>query len=221
MFLAIALLGSKASAATLADAFGPLPPADQRCIVDVSVTEGATSIGWRVATRGSDTMAVSTTLAAGKRQAVLQSAGATWFQTEGMGKAMRVGLAQRLLGQLSIGDMVDPRLIAGWQVTGTRADGTLDAVATPGSSSSFAKAEFTLSGGRLATARFYAPSGALVRSAAYTFDATRLTRVDVTDVAHPTRPTVLALGPATCSVVAWTVASDTLMVSALGLLAAP
>lgn len=211
----------------LATAFGPPPPPDQRCIVDVSVKDGATTMGWRVVTLGADTVAVSTTLAVGRRQAVLESGGATWFQTETMGKAMRIGLAQRMMGRLSAADVIDPRLVAGWQVTSAPASGTagtIAATARPGAGLAFARAEFEVAAsGLLTTARFYAPSGSLLRTAGYTFAAgpggapARLVSVSVSDTGHAGAVT-LSLGAPVCTAAPLTVTPDTLWTTALTLL---
>lgn len=220
VLLSLALAPSSASASALTDAFGAPPPADQRCTVDVAVKDAKASIGWRVVTQGADTLAVSTTLLAGHRQAVLESGGATWFQTETMGKPMRVGLAQRLLGQLSIADVIDPRLVAGWTVGSIPAKGqagVISATATPGAGLAFARAEFDVAAsGLLSAARFYGPSGALVRSATYTFSGGRLSSVTVVDAARGS--TLLALGAPTCTSSPLGVTPDTLLATALSLL---
>jgi putative ABC transport system permease protein len=218
----------------LANAFGPPPTPDQRCIVDVSVRDGATTMGWRVVTHGADTLAVSTTLAVGRRQAVLESGGATWFQTESMGKAMRIGLAQRMMGRLSAADVIDPRLVAGWQVTSAGSPSTAPALSTagvitatarPGAGLAYARAEFELAAsGLLTTARFYAPSGSLLRSATYTFEPSggrtapaRLLSVSVSDTGHAGAVT-LSLGVPACTATPLTVTPDTLWTTALTLL---
>jgi len=221
VLLAMALGPSSASASALTDAFGAPPPADQRCTVDVAVKDTQSSIGWRVVTQGADTLAVSTTLLAGHRQAVLESGGATWFQTETMGKPMRVGLAQRLLGQLSIADVIDPRLVAGWTVASAPSKGqpgVIAATATPGAGLAFARAEFDVSAtGLLSSARFYGPSGSLVRSATYTFTWGRLTSVTVVDAAR-SGSTLLSLDAPTCTATPLQVTPETLLATALSLL---
>ncbi len=224
VLLAIAAGPSPARAAesgALTSAFGPPPPADQRCTVDVAVKDTQSSIGWRVVTQGADTLAVSTTLLVGHRQAVLETGGATWFQTETMGKPMRVGLAQRLLGQLSIADVIDPRLASGWTVATTPAPGqpgVITATATPGSGLAFARAEFDVAAtGLLSGARFYGPSGNLVRSATYTFAGGRLSSVSVADASHA-GATVLSLGTAACTKTPLGVTPDTLLATAISLL---
>lgn len=98
----------------------PADSSNQRCIVDVRIAEpGKPPSNWRLATHGDDRLVVSTSLAAGRRQAVLEQrgeAGGTWFHTEAMAEPLRIGLAQRLLGPISVGDVLDPRGADGWDM---------------------------------------------------------------------------------------------------------
>jgi ABC-type lipoprotein release transport system permease subunit len=209
------------SAWLLTRAFGAAPPAHSRCIVDVTVSEsGRAGVGWRVATYDADTLAVSTTLPEGRRQAVLGQSGATWFQTEGMAKPMRVGLAQRVMGSLSIADVIDPRQAAGWTATGERnGAGFTTVMAAGGPGVSYARAEFDLdASGRVTVARFYGSAPAPLRTAHYTWVGSALTAVQVLDAARPTAPTAMAVTAPRCAAAPWAVTPDTLMGAAQALL---
>ncbi len=208
-----------------ADRAGALP-AGQRCVVDLSVHDlsvhddgGVT--GWRVALSGADALVVSTTLAEGRRQAVLQRGTETWFQTEAMRGPMRVGAAQRLTGQLNVGDLLAPRLAATWEpvaLARTATGATVTATARPGAGAAWAGAELDLdTKGVLRSARFYAPSGRLMRTATWRWEGATLRGLDVVDPLRAEARTRVDLSAPRCAAVAWSVAPETLLARAIGL----
>lgn len=208
---------SSALAASLV--LGTPLPADQTCVVDVTVAD-STPMSWRVATQTDQTLAVSTSLPEGKRQAVFQTSDATWFQTEGMARPMRVGLAQRVLGQLSIADVIDPRQAAGWEVV-SESPTSVVAVAREGSGLAYAKAEFERANAKVSTGRFYGASGTLMRTVSYLWRGDSLATVAVTDVSRPNSPTRISISAPRCDTTPLVVSETTVMSAALSLLGTP
>jgi putative ABC transport system permease protein len=199
-----------------ADAAGVLP-SGQRCVVDLTVTDAAGATGWRVAMAGTDTLVVSTSLAPGRRQAVLQRGAEGWFQTEAMRAPMRVGAAQRLTGQLAVGDLLTPRLASTWApvslVRGALFT-TVTATALPGAP--WAKAELDLDADHLRAARFYAISGKQVRAATWTWDGAALRALAVVDGTTGATSRVDLSAPR-CAATPLVVTPDTLLPIALAL----
>ncbi|MDP2311921.1 MAG: FtsX-like permease family protein [Pseudomonadota bacterium] len=201
-------------------------PAGQRCVLDVTITDPAGVTGWRVARTGTDALVVSSTLAAGRRQAVLQRGADTWFQTEAMRAPMRVGAAQRLTGQLSVGDLLAPRLGDVWDpvglARGAQPNGatiTVTANARPGAGAAWASADLDLdASGLLRGGRFYAPSGKLLRTATWRWEGRALRGVDVLDPTRADAHTVVALSTPRCAASAAAVAPETLLAAGLALL---
>ena len=199
-----------------ADAAGVLP-SGQRCVVDLTVTDAAGATGWRVAMAGTDTLVVSTSLAPGRRQAVLQRGAEGWFQTEAMRAPMRVGAAQRLTGQLAVGDLLTPRLASTWApvslVRGAPFT-TVTATALPGAP--WAKAELDLDADHLRAARFYAISGKQVRAATWTWDGAALRALAVVDGTTGATSRVDLSAPR-CAATPFVVTPETLLPIALAL----
>lgn len=184
--------------------------ASDRCRLDVSVHEGPNALDWRIAAEGSNTLAVTTNRGIGKRQAVLRRGRDTWFQTEKMAHPLKVGLSQRVDGQLSLADIVDPRQLAGWDTLSVNGE-TTSALARADSGLPYHTAEFDRTNGLIRAARFYGPSGSLVRGTAYRYEGERLLEVVVTDAAHPHSPIELYLTPTVCTLGTLTSTPETMM----------
>lgn len=204
------LLAQADAAATLAG----------RCVVELDITEGTTASHWRAALQGGDALVVSTSLAEGRRQAVLRRGADTWFQTEAMANPMKVGASQRLAGSLSPGDLLAPRLVETWAPAGpVRAEGTSLVVPVTGrAGAAWPRADLVLSAGHLARATFYAPSGQVARTAAWTWEGSSLRALLVEDPARKTQARV-ALGAPRCGPAAAAVEPGGLLAAARQLLA--
>ena len=198
-----------------ADAAGAL---SGRCVVDLDIVEGATRSSWRAALQGGDALVVSTSLPAGRRQAVLRRGTDTWFQTEAMGTAMKVGASQRLAGSLSPGDLLAPRLAETWTPSGpVRADGSTQVVPVRGKPGApWPTAELGFTGGHVVRATFFAPSGQAARTAAWTWDGASLRGLEVQDPSRGTRASV-TLGAPRCGPAAAAVEPTGLLKAALAL----
>lgn len=195
-------------------------PADQRCVLDLAILDAAGTQGWRVALHGADALAVQATATEGKRQAVLQIGADTWFQTEAMRAAMKVGPSQRVAGQLSLGDLLSARLSDTWTVTATTP--TASGTTVRATSAAWAAGEFDFdSASVLRTVRFYGSSGKLVRTATWRWSGARLLGLDVVDAARPDQRTTLDLTVPRCARADLGATAETLLTAARALLQEP
>ncbi len=228
LLVAMGLAARPAHADELADAQALLAgsdaqravPSDQLCRVDVEIQDPKTTVGWRLMLLGDHTLAVTTTLDPGKRQAVLQQDGTTWYQTEAMRRPLQVSPRQRIQGQVAVAELLAPRLEASWTPTGL-ADGELTTVqvtAIPGGPSAYGSAELDFDTlGFLVQARYFAASGKLVRTADWRWSEGALTGVEVGDPVRPDRFTTVWTQRPVCEPGEWSVTPDEMLQAAIGL----
>ena len=229
ILLALCLSARQAMADPLADATALMAgadarravPADQLCQVDLVIDDVVNSVSWRLLLQGEHTLAVTTSPPPGKRQAVLRQGSQTWFQTEAMGRALRVGLGQPVQARVAMAELLAPRLLETWAPTTMhQGDGllTVGVVAISGGPAAYASAELDFSPtGLLVQARFYGKSGALVRVVHWSWEGETMTTMEIKDPRRLQSGTQIRSSTPRCEPGAWAASQDDFLATAMEL----
>lgn len=194
--------------------------ADELCQVDVRIEERDNTVAWRLLLHHDHTLAVTTSLEPGKRQAVLREGDATWYQTEAMRRPLRVSPSQRVQGQVALAELLAPRLEASWAPTSLvqGEQRTVHATAIQGGPAAHARAELDFdSEGRLVDGRFFGASGKLVRTAHWSWDGDALQGVELRNPVRPEQRTTIRTQAPRCAPGAWSTTEDSLLEHAVAL----
>jgi putative ABC transport system permease protein len=183
-------------------------PADQRCALDLTIEDLGEIQGWRLLLQGERTLAVSTSRAPGKRQAVLREGGRTWFWTESMRSPLAVGAGQPVQARVAMAELLAPSLVESWAPTGMirSEDGsrTVHVQAIEGGPAAWPAAELDFGAdGALLRARFHATSGKLLREAHFSWEDGRLHSTLIRRPQRPGSETTIRSGEPRCEPGPW------------------
>ena len=196
-------------------------PADELCRVELAIEDDVNSVSWRLLMQGEHTLAVTTSPPPGKRQAVLRQGDLTWFQTEAMERALRVGLGQPVQSRVAMAELLAPRLLESWTPTALRpGDGvrTVEAMATEGGPAAYASVELDFDPeGLLVEARFSGKSGALLRVARWSWEDEASFVTEISDPRRVGGPTRIRSSAPRCEPGVWIASQDDFLTVAIDL----